>query len=164
MLAISGVTKKWWFVVRGNKVDIDLLESEWNKVEVQTGWKLQPLLSYADTVVNDAVIALSVPNNDAVTTPTLPTEAVPVTTDLGATTAAPPIVPVSSGATTTTRFSLPSTAPVLDLSKFTPVSLEDPSNITTVLESSSVACNSAASDSADKESFLAKSRLPHPPS
>ena len=39
----NGVTKKWWFVVRGNKAAIDLLESEWSKIEIQTGWKLQPL-------------------------------------------------------------------------------------------------------------------------
>ena len=72
----NGVTKKWWFVVRGNKAAIDLLESEWSKIEIQTGLKLQPLLSYADTVVNDAVVTPIVSNNDAVTIPTSPTAAV----------------------------------------------------------------------------------------
>lgn len=46
-VAQAGITKKWWFVVRGNKADIDRLESDWDKVEIQTGWKLQPLFSFA---------------------------------------------------------------------------------------------------------------------
>ena len=45
-VAHDGVTKKWWFVVRGTKADIERLESEWDKVGIQTGWKLQPLLSF----------------------------------------------------------------------------------------------------------------------
>ena len=48
--ASNGITKKWWHVVRGSKADIELLDSGWSKIEIQTGWKLQPLLSFATTI------------------------------------------------------------------------------------------------------------------
>lgn len=67
----DGVTKRWWFVVHGNKTNIELLESEWGKIETQTGWKLQPLLSFADTtatVSNNTSNSPIVLNNGAVAT------------------------------------------------------------------------------------------------
>ena len=55
--AHNGITKRWWFVVRGTKADIELLESEWSKIEMQTGWLLQPLLSYANTFVDTPIVS-----------------------------------------------------------------------------------------------------------
>ena len=42
----NGTTRKWWFVIRGNKPDIDLLDKEWPNVALQTGWKLEPVLCF----------------------------------------------------------------------------------------------------------------------
>ena len=39
----NGTIKKWWFVVRGDKSDVEFLEKEWPKVALQTGWKLEPV-------------------------------------------------------------------------------------------------------------------------
>lgn len=40
----SNRVTRWWFVVRGSEEIIQQLESEWPKVQLQTAWKLQPLL------------------------------------------------------------------------------------------------------------------------
>ena len=45
----KGTTRKWWFVIRGNKTDIDLLDKEWSNVAIQTGWKLEPVLCFEST-------------------------------------------------------------------------------------------------------------------
>ena len=42
----EGTVKKWWFVVRGDKANLELLEKEWPKVAIQTGWKLEPAFRY----------------------------------------------------------------------------------------------------------------------
>ena len=33
----EGVSKKWWFVIRGDKHNLEVLEKEWSKVATQTG-------------------------------------------------------------------------------------------------------------------------------
>ena len=103
-------------MIRGSKTEIELLDSDWNKIQTQTGWKLQPLLSSSTYI-----------------------SAVPVATNLDRSTA-PPIVPVNNGSTTTANNLLPATAPVLDLSAYTPVTPQvcptsSSTNNTTVLES-----------------------------
>ena len=127
----NGSTKRWWHVVRGSKVDIDLLDSDWNKIQTQTGWKLQSLFSFSPSIT-----------------------AVPVPTNLIVSTASS-VVPPNNGLTTTTSTLLPTTAPVLDLSTYTPVSpqvLSRPltasgltNNASTVLESSSTVLESSLS-------------------
>ena len=42
----DSTVKKWWFVVRGDKVNLELLEKEWSKVAIQTGWKLEQAFRY----------------------------------------------------------------------------------------------------------------------
>ena len=42
----EGVSKKWWFVIRGGKHNLEILEKEWSKVATQTGWKLEPAYCY----------------------------------------------------------------------------------------------------------------------
>ena len=42
----DGTVKKWWFVVRGDKANLELLEKEWSKVAIQTGWKLEQAFRY----------------------------------------------------------------------------------------------------------------------
>ena len=54
---MGGTTTKWWFVVRGSKCDIDLLEKEWPSVALQTGWKLEPLLCFEDAEASGPVSA-----------------------------------------------------------------------------------------------------------
>ena len=44
----EGSTKKWWFMVRGDQLSVELLQSEWPKIATQTGWKLESLLCYDD--------------------------------------------------------------------------------------------------------------------
>ena len=46
----EGLTRKWWFVVRGNKSSVGLLQNEWLMIATQTGWKLEPLFCYDDTL------------------------------------------------------------------------------------------------------------------
>ena len=36
----SGRTQ-WWFVVKGSETDLEDLEKEWDRVQLQTGWKLE---------------------------------------------------------------------------------------------------------------------------
>ena len=94
----NGTTRRWWHVVRGSKSDIDLLDSVWNKIQTQTGWKLQPLLSFLNT-------------NSVAPTSTIHERSVAL-----------PTVSVNKGATSITNSLLPTTAPVLDLSEYVPVS------------------------------------------
>ena len=37
---------KWWFVVRGDENLLEQLTTRWNAIEVQTAWKLEPVLCY----------------------------------------------------------------------------------------------------------------------
>ena len=40
----------WWFVLRGEESTLQNLESCWNQLELQTKWKLEPVLRYSDAV------------------------------------------------------------------------------------------------------------------
>ena len=40
-----------WFVIRGNKPHIELLENEWDKITIQTGWKLQLIVCFESPAV-----------------------------------------------------------------------------------------------------------------
>ncbi len=42
----EGKNTKWWFVIRGNETTLKLLDESWLQIEVQTTWKLEPLLRY----------------------------------------------------------------------------------------------------------------------
>ncbi len=46
----SRVTK-WWFVIRGEESVLEELQKEWPTIALQTSWKLEPVLSYADDPV-----------------------------------------------------------------------------------------------------------------
>ena len=37
---------KWWFVIRGDKHNLVILEKEWSKYPTQIGWKLEPAFCY----------------------------------------------------------------------------------------------------------------------
>ena len=50
----EGSIKKWWFVVRGNQPDLRILEEEWHKIEIQTGWKLEPVFQFDNSAVDEA--------------------------------------------------------------------------------------------------------------
>lgn len=38
--------RNWWFVIKGDKLDVELLDKQWTKVIMHTGWKLEPLLRF----------------------------------------------------------------------------------------------------------------------
>ena len=40
---------RWWFVLRGDEVVMKQLEEYWSKLAMQVDWKLEPLLTYTDT-------------------------------------------------------------------------------------------------------------------
>ena len=40
---------RWWFVLRGDEDILSILESEWKQVQLQTNWKLEPLLKFSDS-------------------------------------------------------------------------------------------------------------------
>ena len=42
----EGKNTKWWFVIRGDETTLKLLDESWLQIEVQTKWKLEPLLRY----------------------------------------------------------------------------------------------------------------------
>ena len=44
---------RWWFVLRGDEDILSTLESEWEQVQLQTNWKLEPLLKFSD---NDELV------------------------------------------------------------------------------------------------------------
>ena len=46
----EGLTRKWWFMVHGDKSSVELLQNEWPKIATQTGWKLEPLFRYDDVL------------------------------------------------------------------------------------------------------------------
>ncbi len=50
----NGTIKKWWFVVRGDKSDTELLEKEWPKIALQTGWKLEPVFCFDEATITDS--------------------------------------------------------------------------------------------------------------
>ena len=50
----NGTIKKWWFVVGGDKPDVELLEKEWPRVALQTGWKLEPVFRFDEPTSTDS--------------------------------------------------------------------------------------------------------------
>ena len=80
----EGLTRKWWFVVRGDKSSVELLQNEWPKIATQTGWKLEPLFHYDDslsttpapqlhtTSTNNEDVAPSQPPSFVPSTPSIP--------------------------------------------------------------------------------------------
>ena len=81
----EGVSKKWWFVIRGDKHNLEILEKEWSKVATQTGWKLEPAYCYdnsgivlaqqsnASTVAPVDVVTTNSTSTDCQTQPQPPT-------------------------------------------------------------------------------------------
>ena len=45
---VRGIITKWWYVVRGTKSDIELLERNWVKISMHTGWKLESVFCFED--------------------------------------------------------------------------------------------------------------------
>ena len=56
----NGTIKKWWFVVRGDKSDVEFLEKEWPKVALQTGWKLEPVFRFEEPTSTDSSCSINV--------------------------------------------------------------------------------------------------------
>ena len=45
----NSVKNRWWFVLRGGEDLLTKLESEWENVQLQTKWKLEPLLKFSES-------------------------------------------------------------------------------------------------------------------
>ena len=39
-------TVRWWFVVRGTEEVLTKIENEWERVSLQTNWKIEPVLRF----------------------------------------------------------------------------------------------------------------------
>jgi len=46
----DGSVKKWWFVIRGDASAIHMLEQEWANIANQTGWRLEQVYCYEDSI------------------------------------------------------------------------------------------------------------------
>ena len=44
----SGSITKWWYVVRGEKRDVELLERRWESISTHTGWRLEPTFCFEE--------------------------------------------------------------------------------------------------------------------
>ena len=42
-------------MVRGNKPDVELLVEEWHKIEIQTGWRLEPVLHFDNSTAVEPI-------------------------------------------------------------------------------------------------------------
>ena len=42
----DGSLKRWWYVVRGERSDVEQLEQEWENIATHTGWKLQTVFRF----------------------------------------------------------------------------------------------------------------------
>ena len=51
---VNGSVGKWWFVVRGEKFDID---ATWDRVSLQTAWKLEDVYSFTDKELDPSLVS-----------------------------------------------------------------------------------------------------------
>ena len=64
-----GSKPRWWFVLKGGEDVLTDLERQWNEIELQTKWKLEPCLRLVDADTTDADDdSNQPPNQDAATT------------------------------------------------------------------------------------------------
>ena len=49
----SGSITKWWYVVRGEKRDVELLERKWESISTHTGWRLEPTFCFEEDNEDD---------------------------------------------------------------------------------------------------------------
>ena len=54
-LSRDGQVKKWWFVVRADVSNINLLEQEWLNISIHTGWSLENLYRYEDRIPSNVL-------------------------------------------------------------------------------------------------------------
>ena len=64
-------TNRWWFLLKGTEPLLCKLESEWDKVSLQTNWKLEPCTKPSDSVLQTPSTSNNAPNLTAAST-TLP--------------------------------------------------------------------------------------------
>ena len=54
-LSRDGQVKKWWFVVWADVSNINLLEQEWLNISIHTGWSLENLYRYEDSIPSNVL-------------------------------------------------------------------------------------------------------------
>ena len=71
----DGLVKKWWFVIRGDEEKIMYLQREWGKIEIQTGWRLEPVYEFVEPETKTTATDLDLcnkPSEVVITLPSLP--------------------------------------------------------------------------------------------
>ena len=53
----SGSVQKWWFVVRGEKLDVEQLEQQWEAIATHTNWRLESLFRFEDKDIDATHVA-----------------------------------------------------------------------------------------------------------
>ena len=64
----EGASKKWWFVIRGDKHNLEILEKEWSKYPTQIGWKLDPAFCYDNSGIVSAQLMMLIVNTNSTST------------------------------------------------------------------------------------------------
>ena len=64
-------TNRWWFLLKGTEPLLQKLEDEWDKVSLQTNWKLEPCTKPSDCVLQTPTSTNNASNLTAAST-TLP--------------------------------------------------------------------------------------------
>lgn len=59
----------WWFIVHGSESDLSVLENEWERIELQTSWKLEPCFMPVESIVCDTVNPPQEASPDVTSTP-----------------------------------------------------------------------------------------------
>ena len=55
----------WWFILTGEEAVLRQLECEWNTINVQTKWTLEPVLRFADTTLTSQAAANNAVENES---------------------------------------------------------------------------------------------------
>ena len=63
-------TNRWWFLLKGTEPLLCKLEGEWDKVSLQTNWKLEPCTKPSDSVLQTPSTSNNAPNLAAASTTT----------------------------------------------------------------------------------------------
>ena len=82
----NGKTTRWWHVVSGDEETLKTLESEWEGVQQQLDWKIEPCLAFADTTELIPEVVATSPVTASINVPSTLVPTPEVTTNFPATT------------------------------------------------------------------------------
>jgi len=73
----DGKVTRWWYVIHAEEACLQQLESEWQKVELQTSWKLEPCYRYLESDERTPLSGEQCPEGESEAAPLDPAPAVP---------------------------------------------------------------------------------------